>query len=60
MTDLCGLRWRKASRSDGNNGACVELAYPGWVRDSKDPGGETLRVRLDGLLAVVKSGRLDL
>jgi hypothetical protein len=40
--DLNGLAWRKASRSSGNGGACVEVArnLPRVVavRDSKNPG----------------------
>lgn len=43
MLDLTGAVWRKSSRSDGNGGACVEVArnLPGIVavRDSKDPAG---------------------
>ncbi len=37
--------WRKASRSGGNGGACVEVRrYEGTVqvRDSKDPDGPVL------------------
>jgi hypothetical protein len=36
--------WRKASRSEGNGGACVEVAAIGGtaVRDSKDPDGPWL------------------
>ncbi|WP_083982347.1 DUF397 domain-containing protein [Actinomadura hibisca] len=39
------LIWRKASRSDGNGGACVEVAADAGttVRDSKDPNGPRLR-----------------
>jgi hypothetical protein len=46
MTDLAGAVWRKSSRSNGNGGACVEVAdLPDGsraVRDSKDQGGPTL------------------
>ncbi|WP_019633042.1 DUF397 domain-containing protein [Actinomadura atramentaria] len=45
MADLSNARWRKASRSSGNGGNCVELAtVPGTVaiRDSKDPQGPNL------------------
>jgi hypothetical protein len=46
MTDLAGAAWRKSSRSNGNGGACVEVAdLPDGaraVRDSKDRGGPTL------------------
>jgi hypothetical protein len=47
MTDLTHARWRKSSRSGGNNGQCVELADlgPGLaVRDSKYPSGPALVV----------------
>ncbi|MEV0003117.1 DUF397 domain-containing protein [Micromonospora sp. NPDC050980] len=44
--DLNGVRWRKSSRSNGQGGACVEVAgdLPGVVavRDSKDPAGPVL------------------
>ncbi|MEU9827148.1 DUF397 domain-containing protein [Micromonospora chersina] len=44
--DLSRAAWRKASRSNANGGACVEVAdnLPGVVavRDSKDPSGPTL------------------
>ena len=39
------LIWRKASKSSGNGGACVELANTPVgvaVRDSKDPDGPKL------------------
>jgi uncharacterized protein DUF397 len=41
------VKWRKSSRSGGNNGAnCVEVAADGavYVRDSKDPEGSRLIV----------------
>lgn len=41
MTDLSRAHWRKATRSTGSNGGCVEIAanLPGItaVRDSKRP-----------------------
>ncbi|MEU1754266.1 DUF397 domain-containing protein [Micromonospora matsumotoense] len=44
--DLSGARWRKSSRSNGQGGACVEvadnLAGVVAVRDSKDPDGPVL------------------
>ncbi|MET8309021.1 DUF397 domain-containing protein [Micromonospora sp. NPDC005173] len=44
--DLTHATWRKASRSNSNGGACVEVAdnLPGVVavRDSKDPTGPAL------------------
>jgi hypothetical protein len=42
------LKWRKSSRSNSNNGNCVEVAtnVVGMVavRDSKDPHGPMLSV----------------
>ncbi|WP_420117223.1 DUF397 domain-containing protein [Micromonospora sp.] len=43
--DLTGAVWRKSTRSDGNGGACVEVAdlrNGVAVRDSKDRTGPTL------------------
>ncbi|MEV4102341.1 DUF397 domain-containing protein [Nonomuraea sp. NPDC049649] len=44
--DLSRARWRKASKSNGQGGACVEVALnlPDIVavRDSKDPDGSVL------------------
>jgi Domain of unknown function (DUF397) len=44
--DLTRAQWRKSSHSNGNGGACVEVArnLPGVVavRDSKDPDGPKL------------------
>ena len=41
------LTWRKSSRSGGNGGDCVEVAFiangGAAVRDSKDPNGPDLR-----------------
>jgi hypothetical protein len=46
--DLSRARWRKATKSSSNGGACVEVArnLPGIVavRDSKDPYGPVLAV----------------
>lgn len=36
--------WRKSSYSSGQGGACVELAYVGAMRDSKNPNGPTLAI----------------
>jgi hypothetical protein len=39
--DLDRAGWRKSSRSNGNNGDCVEVALgvtAAGVRDSKNPG----------------------
>ncbi|GAB3151381.1 DUF397 domain-containing protein [Micromonospora sonneratiae] len=44
--DLSNTIWRKSSKSNGNQGACVEVAdnLPGTilVRDTKDRDGGTL------------------
>jgi hypothetical protein len=51
--------WRKSSFSNGQGGACVEVASGlDRVRDSKNPGGPVLRVGLGPLLAELRSGRL--
>lgn len=50
-------RWRMSSRS-GGDGHCVELAYEGAVRDSKNPFGPLLHVDLHSLLGAVRTGRL--
>jgi hypothetical protein len=53
------VRWRKSSRSGGNGGACVELAYTlAAVHDSKNPNGPILRADLGALVVEAKSGRL--
>jgi hypothetical protein len=48
------VSWRKATRSQ-NQGACVELANTGAVRDSKNPNGPILAVAFSGLIAAVKA-----
>jgi hypothetical protein len=51
--------WRKSSFSNGEGGACVEVAGSlGAVRDSKNPDGPVLRVDVAAFLAEIKSGRL--
>jgi hypothetical protein len=43
--DLNHIRWRKASYSTGNGGACVEVGTARQavaVRDSQDPAGPAL------------------
>jgi hypothetical protein len=57
--DLDRTRWRKSSRSSGQNGDCVELGHTGAVRDSKNPAGQILRTELSALVAAVKTGRFD-
>ena len=59
IANLSTARWRKSSLSSGQNGACVELACVGAVRDSKNPTGPALRVDLGDLLGAVKAGRFD-
>ena len=52
-------RWRKASRSGGEGGNCVEVASTlDRVRDSKNPTGPTLRGDIAVFVAAVKDGRL--
>jgi hypothetical protein len=53
-------RWRKSSRSTGQNG-CVEVSGPlDAVRDSKNPTGPVLRgVDVRALVAAVRAGALD-
>jgi Domain of unknown function (DUF397) len=65
--DLAQAEWRKSSYSNGNGGACVEVArnLPGAVaiRDSKDPDGPALAFAADqwqAFTARVKAGRSDL
>jgi hypothetical protein len=58
--DLSTARWRKSTYSGGNNGACVELASFGAIRDSKNPSGAALRVQLRNFMAVVQTGCFDL
>lgn len=50
-------RWKKADRSGGANN-CIELAWSGRVRDSKNPDGPSLPVGLHDLLAAVKADSL--
>jgi Domain of unknown function (DUF397) len=64
--DLIRAEWRKASKSSGNGGACVEVArnLPGIVavRDSKDPDGPKLTLSPQAwqtLTASIKAGRFD-
>ncbi|MPZ82609.1 MAG: DUF397 domain-containing protein [Actinophytocola sp.] len=52
------LVFKKSSYS-GGNGECVEVAFAGAIRDSKNPDGPSIRVQLDALVDSVKSGRLD-
>jgi hypothetical protein len=58
MVGSTAFRWRKSSYS-GGNGACVELADMGAIRDSKDPDGRVIRVGLERFLASIKAGRFE-
>ena len=67
MTDLSRADWRKARRSTGSNGGCVEIAanLSGIVaiRDSKRPadGAHVVnRATFGRFLAETKAGRFDL
>lgn len=45
------IKWRKSSFSGGASEGCVEVAHlPGAlaIRDSKDPSGPTLVIKLGG------------
>ncbi|MCP2261827.1 protein of unknown function (DUF397) [Streptoalloteichus tenebrarius] len=60
-------RWRKSSRSSGQNGQCVEVAGKlvgvAAVRDSKNPTGPALvfaPAAFAAFVGAVKEGRLDL
>lgn len=66
MIDLAGARFRKSSRSNGNGGACVEVAdLPDGsraVRDSKDRQGPTLLftpAEWQAFVEGVKQGEFD-
>lgn len=58
MMDTSGVTWRKSSFSGGDNGDCVEVAWPGAVRDSKNPAGKILQVEFDELVSAVKADRI--
>jgi Domain of unknown function (DUF397) len=67
MVDLSQAIWRKARRSTGSNGGCVEVAanFPGVtaVRDSKRPddGAHVVdRAAFARFLADVQGGRYDI
>jgi len=67
MIDLSQAQWYKASRSNGANTGCVEVAanLPGVtaVRDSKSPqaGAHVVsRAAFADFLADIKAGRFDL
>lgn len=59
IPDPTTLRWRKSSYSSGQNGNCVELAYLGAMRDSKNPAGPAIAVGdLQTFLCAVRQDRL--
>jgi hypothetical protein len=67
MTDLAAAEWRKASKSTGSNGGCVEIAanLPGVtaIRDSVRPGDGAHIVAPEAFAAFlhdVKAGRYDI
>ena len=67
MIDLSQAQWRKASRSNGANASCVEVAANlpevAAVRDSKSPeaGAHVIsRKAFATFLDDVKTGRFDL
>ncbi|MGX1852596.1 DUF397 domain-containing protein [Streptomyces sp. NPDC055299] len=62
---MSAAKWRKSSYSNGDGGACIEVAdsLPALVpvRDSKDPQGPALLFKApawSSFVAAVKSGRL--
>jgi predicted secreted Zn-dependent protease len=65
MRDLAGAVWRKSTRSGGNDGSCVEVAFlPELVavRDSKNPTGPALAftpAEWDAFTAGVKDNEFD-
>lgn len=67
MTDLSGAQWRKATKSTGSNGGCVEVAMDlpavTAIRDSTRPasGAHVVdRAAFAMFLADVKSGHYDI
>ncbi|MEU5308932.1 DUF397 domain-containing protein [Streptomyces sp. NPDC021562] len=62
-SDLHTVTWRKSSYSNGDGGACVEVATGGLgvvpLRDSKIPAGPVVFVSSDGwsaFLDAIKDG----
>jgi hypothetical protein len=67
MIDLSGALWKKASRSTGSNGGCVEIAVnlPSLtaIRDSKRPddGAHVIEyAAFRAFLCDVKDGRYNI
>jgi hypothetical protein len=67
MTDLSRAEWRKASKSTGSNGGCVEIAANlpcvTAIRDSTRPGDGAhvvTRPSFAAFLDDMKNGRYDI
>lgn len=64
--DLSKAVWKKATRSTGNGGSCVEVAYVDGqvaVRDSKNPDGAVLvftPAEWDAFVDGAKKGEFDI
>lgn len=57
-----GLVWRKSTFSDDTGGACVEVAFPrdgAGIRDSKNPGGPSLRIDRSALAGLVSRAHIS-
>lgn len=62
MIDRDHAKWRKSSFSDGQGGACVEVAVEGdttALRDSKNPNGPILEFDPDEWAAFLKGVKAD-
>lgn len=61
--ELNELTWRRSTYSGNTGNACVEIASrpaeAAVIRDSKSPAGPALAVDLGGLLAAVKTDRIN-
>lgn len=53
------LSWRKSSRSQSSSN-CVEVRSDlNAVRDTKNPGGPSIRVDMSELVRAIRAGRID-
>lgn len=63
IPDLTGAVWRKANRSGGNGGQCVQVVSGvRAVRDSKNVNGGVLRLEeaaAAAFMTAVKAGKFD-